>query len=353
MSLDDLRKRIDTIDDEILALLDQRATVAGDVARAKAETQAPTYDPERERRVLERLASKAARFPPEAIRSVYREVMSACLALQEPVKVAFLGPAGTFTHAAARELFGLAARYSEAATIEGVFDAVKRGEAKYGVAPIENSSEGPVTQAVDALVEGGVLIRRELVLEVAHCLLSTAPLTSIARVYSKAEALSQCRAWLAKNLASAQLVQAPSTTAAAREAAADPNGAAIASALASELYGLPVVRERIQDHEENATRFIMIATEDAPRTGRDKTSLVFSVRDGRGALRRVLEVFDDAEINMSRIESRPSKQKAWDYVFLVDVDGHREDANIARAMKELETRCPMVRMLGSYPKHGG
>jgi len=352
MSLDDLRKRIDSIDDEILALLDQRATVVGDVARAKQATHTATYDPERERQVLDRLASRAGgRFPREAIRAVYREVMSACLALQEPVKVAFLGPAGTFTHAAARALFGLAARYSEAATIAGVFDSVRRGDAKYGVAPIENSSEGSVTQAIDELIEGGVLIRRELVLEVTHSLLSLAPeLTGIARVYSHPQALGQCRAWLAKNLAAAQLVQTPSTAAAAREAATDPTGAAIGSALAGELYGLPLLRERIQDQEGNATRFVMLATEDAPRTGRDKTTLVFSVRDGRGALRRVLEIFDAHAINLSRIESRPSRQKAWDYVFLVDLEGHREDDGVKGALAALTEKCPMVRSLGSYPR---
>jgi chorismate mutase/prephenate dehydratase len=352
MSLDDLRKRIDSIDDQILSLLDARADVAADVARAKQGAQLPTYDPEREREVLERLSAKAGgKFPREAIRAVYREVMSACLALQEPVKVGFLGPAGTFTHAAARSLFGLAARYSEAATIVGVFDAVRRGECTFGVVPIENSSEGSVNDAVDELVQGGVMIRRELVLEVSQCLLTRAPgLTSIERVYSHPQALGQCRVWLAKNMAGAQRVQTPSTSAAAREAAADAAGAAIGSRLAAELYGLPVLRERVQDKSENATRFVMLAAEDAPKSGDDKTTLAFSVKEGRGALRRVLEIFDDNGINLTRIESRPSQKKAWDYVFLVDLEGHREDDNIGRAMALLGERCPMVQMLGSYPR---
>jgi chorismate mutase/prephenate dehydratase len=352
VSLDDLRKRIDSIDDRILALLDERAVVVSDVARAKSAAQSPTYDPERERQVLDRLSSKAGgRFPREAIRAVYREVMSACLALQEPLKVSFLGPAGTFTHAAARELFGLAARYAEAATIEGVFDAVVRGDATFGVVPIENSSEGSVNHAVDALLEGGALIRRELVLEVAHCLMSNAPgLTSIDRVYSHPQALGQCREWLAKNLATAQLVQTPSTAAAAREASNDARGAAIGSRLAAEIHGLPVLRDRVQDHAENATRFAMLATEDAPKTGDDKTTIAFSVKDERGALRKVLGVFDDEGINLTRIESRPSKKKAWDYVFIVDVEAHRDDTAVTRAMRELGVRCPMVKHLGSYPQ---
>jgi chorismate mutase/prephenate dehydratase len=353
MSLDDLRKTIDSIDDEILTLLDRRATVAADVAREKRASHVATYDPERERQVLLRLESKSGgRFPREAIRAVYREVMSACLALQEPVRVAFLGPAGTFAHAAARELFGLAARYSEAMAIDGVFDAVRRGDATYGVVPIENSSEGSVTHAVDALIEGGVLIRQELVLEASQCLMSSATgLTSIARAYAPPQAFAQCRVWLAKNLPGAQVVQMPSTTAAVREAIADANGAAIGSRLAAELHGLAVLRERIQDMEEEKTRFVMLATEDAPRTGEDKTTLAFSVRDGRGALRRALEVFDDEEISLSRIESRPSRQKAWDYVFLAELEGHRQDAHVARALAKLGEKCPMVRLLGSYPRH--
>ena len=353
MALDDLRRGIDAIDDEILALLEKRADIAREVARAKRDAHVATYDPEREREVLARLEAKSAgRFPREAIRAVYREVMSACLALQAPVKVAFLGPAGTFTHAAARELFGLAARYSEAGTIDGVFDAVRRGDAAFGVVPIENSTEGSVTRAVDALIDGGVLIRRELVLDVSQCLMSVATgLTEVARVYSHPQALAQCRVWLATNLANAQLVQTPSTSAAAREALADANGAAIGSRLAAALYDLPVLRDKVQDVAENATRFVMLATEDAPRTGRDKTSLAFAVHDARGALLRVLEVFDRNDINLTRIESRPSRQKVWDYVFLADLDGHREDENVRAALAVLDDTCPMLRILGSYPKH--
>jgi chorismate mutase/prephenate dehydratase len=353
MSLDDLRHRIDRIDDEILALLEARADVAREVAREKHALGSATYDPERERSVLARLEARSAgRFPREAIRAVFREVMSACLAVQEPVKVAFLGPVGTFTHAAARELFGLAARYTEATTIDSVFDAVRRGDAAYGVVPIENSTEGSVTPAIDALIEGGVFIRRELVLEIGQCLMSTAEgLTRIERVYSHPQALAQCRVWLAKHLAGAQLVQTPSTAAAAREALADAAGAAIGSRLAAELYGVPVLRDNVQDLAENATRFVMIATEDAPRTGRDKTAIAFAVHDEQGALLRVLEVFRDHGINLTRIESRPSKQRAWDYVFLADLEGHREDENVGAALTALAGKCPMLRSLGSYPRH--
>jgi chorismate mutase/prephenate dehydratase len=352
MDLDDLRHRIDTIDDEILALLEQRADTMAGVARAKEEDGLPAYDPERERAILERLAQKGTgRFPRESIVAVYREVMSACLAIQAPIAVAFFGPEGTFTHIAARQLFGLAARYVDAATIDGVFDAVRRSAVAYGVVPIENSTEGSVTHAVDALLEGGLFIRRELVLEIAHCLLSTADrLTAVERVYSHPQALAQCRGWLAKNLSGAQLVQTASTSTAAREAAADPAGAAIGSRLAGELSGLPVLRERIQDRTENATRFVMLAREDGPRTGADKTTLGFALRDEPGALRRALEIFDASGVNLSRIESRPSRRAAWEYVFLVDLEGHREDEAVARALRELRSRCESLTLLGSYPR---
>lgn len=272
---------------------------------------------------------------------------------QPDLPIAFLGPAGTFTHAAARELFGGAARYTEASTIHGVFDDVRRGRAIYGVVPIENSTEGSVTTAVDALIDGdGVVICRELLLEVNHCLMSFATCrTHITRVYSHPQALAQCRAWLATNLPGADLVQAASTAAAAREAAADISAAAIGSRFAAELNDLPVLQEKVQDLAENATRFVQLATEDAPRSGSDKTTVAFAVHDARGALRRVLEVFDDHGINLTRIESRPSRQKAWDYVFLADVEGHRDDDALRTALSILAERCPMLRSLGSYPRH--
>jgi chorismate mutase/prephenate dehydratase len=353
MSLDDLRRRIDSIDDQILTLLEQRAEVVSHVARTKQDRRLPVHDPEREREVLERLAGRGAgHFPREAIVAVYREIMSACLAMQAPVTVAFLGPEGTFSHIAARELFGLAARYVEATTIEGVFDAVRRDAAAYGVVPIENTTEGSVTWSADALLEGGLFIRRELVLDVSHCLLGHVDkLTAVERVYSHPQALAQCRAWLAKNLGGAQLVQTSSTAGAAREAAVDPGGAAIGSSLAGELAGLPVLRDNIQDRAENATRFVVLAREDAPRTGDDKTTLGFALRDEPGALRKALEIFDAEGVNLSRIESRPSRQKAWEYVFIVDVEGHREDLGVTRAVTRLRAQSESVTLLGSYPRH--
>ena len=354
MSLGSYRKRIDDLDDRLLGLLAERAEVAREIAEVKraAGNGGSFHDPEREDQVLERVQARGAGdFPKRAIRAVFREVISACLSLEAPMRVAFLGPEGTFSHMAARHLYGLAARYREASTIDGVFDAVRAGDAECGVVPVENSTEGSVPVTVDALIEGDLLIRQELVLDIAQCLLARNPsLTSIERVYSHPQPLAQCRMWLAKHLPQAQLVQTTSTTAAAREALNDEQGAAIGAALAAEIYGLDVLREQIQDRPENATRFLVLGTKDAPRTGKDKTTMAFSVREGRGALREVLGVFDDAGINLTKIESRPSRMKKWDYVFLADLEGHRLDVPVAGAIDALRVQCDMVKVLGSYPR---
>lgn len=353
MKLDELRRHIDEIDDRILALLKERAVVAENVAAAKmAANVAVFHDPEREREVLDRLEAKGAgTFPPKAIRAVFREIMSGCLSLEQPIRIAFLGPEGTYSHIAARQSFGTAALYREATSIEGVFDAVLRGDAVYGVVPIENVTEGSVASTLDTLLQSDLRIRQELVLDIAHCLLSRADrLTSIERVYSHPQALAQCRAWLSKYLAFAQTIPTASTAAAAREALADPAAAAIASRLAGELHGLPILRDDIQDRTNNATRFVVMARDDAPRTGNDKTSLAFSTPDETGALRRALSLFEGAGINLSRIESRPAGEEPWQYVFYVDAEGHREDPGLHRAIAELEAQCPLVKILGSYPR---
>jgi chorismate mutase/prephenate dehydratase len=354
--LGELRAQIDAIDEQILALLGERAKTVEQVAEAKRQAGLSSYyDPERERAVLARVINMGAgSFPRDAIRSVFREIMSGCLSLEAPITVAFLGPEGTFSQMAARHLFGLAARYREATTINGVFDTVRRGDALCGVVPVENSTDGSVTSTLDALVDGDLLIRQELILEVSYCLLGRAgALSSLERVYGSAQALEHCRLWLAKHLASAQIVQTISTSTAAREASADERAAAIGNKLAAELWGLEILNERIQDHLEHATRFVVLAEKDAPRTGADKTTLAFSLPDAgaRGALKRVLEVFDQAEVNLSRIESRPLGSRAWEYLFWVDVEGHRLDPAVAYLIEQLRTRCEIVKVLGSYPRH--
>ena len=347
------RKRIDTLDDEILDLLALRANVARDIAAAKRAAEVPVFhDPERERRVLDRLVQKGGkRFPPDAIRAVFREVMSACLSVEQPLRVAYLGPEGTFTQLAARRLFGIQARYRECATIDAVFEAVNSKDATYGVVPFENSTEGAVSMTSDALLEGDLLIRQEYILPVAHCLLSHATsLSRILTVYSHPQALAQCRSWLAKHLPRAQVVQTTSTAAAAREAQSDDRAAAIAADIAAEIHDLPIVRANIQDRPENATRFVVLGREDAPPSGHDCTTIAFGVKDQKGALRRVLSVLEDHDVNLTRIESRPSRSRAWHYVFLVDLEGHRKDPSVARALAAVQKSADFLKVIGSYPR---
>lgn len=356
MSLDDIRQRIDAIDNQLLDLLDQRAKLAQRIGREKRNSARSMHDPEREQQIFERLEERLGKsenssFPVKAVRPVFREIISACLSLEQELRVAYLGPPGTFTHMAARSAFGMAAGYIEATTIPGVFDAITRGAAHYGVVPIENSTEGGVTFTLDCLFDTEAQIRSEIVLDVAQCLIGRhEDLGRIERVYSHPQALAQCRDWLTHHLPRAQLVVSSSTSAAARDAAADDGAAAVASRLAAELTGLVVIRDNIQDHAQNATRFVVLAKEDAPPTGNDRTSIIFSTPDERGALRRVLEIFDEEGINLSRIESRPRRNEMWQYVFYTDLEGHRLDAPVVVALARLEAKCNMVKVLGSYPR---
>lgn len=347
-----LRDEIDAIDDALLALLEQRAALALDVAEAKQAANLPAYyDPERERRILARLGERVqGRLAAASVHAVFREIISACLSLQQPLRVAYLGPEGTFTQQAARALFGRAADYREAPTIAGVFDAVARGQAERGVVPIENSSEGSVAATLRALVQHELLIEREVLLDIRHQLLARASsLSDIVRVYSHPQALGQCAAWLQRNLPFVSLVHTRSTAAAVVEALGDACGAAIGSALAGDLYGLPVLVEHVNDEPDNATRFVVIAARDAARTGHDKTTLAFRLGDAAGALRRALEAFEREGINLSRIESQPSRERAWDYLFSCDLDGHRDDPPVQAAIARLREGGAWVKLLGSYP----
>jgi chorismate mutase/prephenate dehydratase len=264
-----------------------------------------------------------------------------------------MGPPGTFSHIAARAAFGVGPQYLETVTIGNVIDAVAQGSATYGVAPIENSTEGGVSATLDGLLEVDLMIRREFVIAVSQCLLGRQTLLEqVRRVYSHPQPLAQCRAWLVRNLPHAELVSTSSTATAAREAALDESAAAIGSRLAAEIYGLQVIRENVQDRPENATRFVVLAKSDAPPTGQDKTSLVFSTAHERGALRRALEVFDVEGLNLTRIESRPALGRRWEYVFFTDVEGHRTEPAVQRALEKLREGCSTVRILGSYPREG-
>jgi chorismate mutase / prephenate dehydratase len=352
--LPELRQAIDALDDELLRLLNERARLVQAVGTIKAQLKQPFYVPERERQILERLAAaNAGPFPTEALRPVFSEIISACLSLEHPLRVAFLGPEATFTHMAARTRFGLSARYVPAATVAGVFAEVDKGSADLGVVPIENSTEGVVNSTLDVLIDSELCITAEIATSVSHCLLTRAgTLDGVQKIYSHPQALAQCRHWLSSNLPNVAQIEVASTALAARLAKDDPVAAAVASELAGQLYDLKVARHKIEDEVRNVTRFLVVGREPAPPTGRDKTSILFSLKDSAGVLFRVLQPLADAGLNLSRIESRPSRKKLWDYVFFIDVDGHAGEPGVQSALAALQSRCEFVKVLGSYPRAG-
>jgi len=354
LKLPELRQAIDTLDDELVKLLNERARLVQEVGKLKAQLKQPFYVPERERQILERLqAANAGPFPTEALRPVFSEIISACLSLEHPLRVAFLGPEATFTHMAARSRFGLSARYVPAATVAGVFTEVEKGVADLGVVPIENSTEGVVNSTLDVLIDSELCITAEIATTVSHCLLTrSGTLDGVQKVYSHPQALAQCRQWLSANLPNVAQIEVASTALAARLTRDDPVAAAVASELAGHLYDLKIARQKIEDEVRNVTRFLVIGREPAPVTGRDKTSILFSLKDEAGVLFKVLQPLGDAGLNLSRIESRPSRKKLWDYVFFIDVDGHASEPTVQSAIGALKERCEFVKVLGSYPRAG-
>ncbi len=353
MDLPALRSAIDGIDDEILRLLNERAKLVGQVAELKERMQVPFYVPSRERAIVDRLAGKnGGPFPTEAIRPVFQEIFSACLSLEKTVRVAYLGPEATFTHMAVKRQFGLSARAIPMGTISGVFDEVARGLADFGVVPVENSTEGVVNHTLDTFLVSELKISAEIVMAVDHCLLLRGGLElgEVERVYSHPQGLAQCRRWLTANLPRATLVEAPSTAEAARLARDDARGAAGASELAGKLFDLVVARRGIADVAQNVTRFLVIGSRQAEPTGRDKTSILLELGDQPGILYKVLEPFARRGINLSKIESRPSRRRPWEYVFFVDIDGHQRDAEVAAAIDEVARACSSLKVLGSYPR---
>jgi chorismate mutase/prephenate dehydratase len=353
MDLANLRAAIDRVDDQILELLNERARLVAQVADLKERMQVPFYVPSRERQIVDRLAAaNAGPFPGEAIRPVFQEIFSACLSLEKTVRVAYLGPEATFTHMAVKRQFGLSARTIPVGTIAGVFDEVARGGADFGVVPVENSTEGVVNHTLDTFLGSDLKISAEIVLEVSQCLLvrPALELVQVERVYSHPQGLAQCRAWLAANLPRATLIESASTSEAARLARDDARGAAVASELAAKLYDLQVARRSIADVAHNVTRFLVVGQLQAEPTGRDKTALLVELGNEPGTLYRALEPFARRGVSLSKIESRPSRRRPWEYVFFIDIDGHQRDPAVAEAIAELGRTCPLMKVLGSYPK---
>ena len=347
-----IRAQIDRLDRQVVRLLNARLKRAQRIGALKRGAQTRIYVAEREADVLRRVAA-ANRGPlkPAALQSIYREIMSAALALEQPLCVAYLGPEATNTHAAALRKFGSSVEYRPMATLADIFTAVEKSEADYGVVPVENSTEGSVRDSLDLFVESPLKIVAELHQEIEHTLLSRAPLAKIKKIYSKDQALAQCRRWLQRNLPHAQLVDVDSTALGVQMAAKEKGAAAIAPRLAGERYGVPVAATQIQDLKHNTSRFVFLGREasGSAGSGHDKTSLLVSLHHEPGSLLHALQPFNRRKLNLTRIESRPSRLRPWDYIFFLDVTGHYENPAMQAALKELSKRCPLVKWLGSYP----
>lgn len=349
--LEELRKRIDEIDDRLLKLLEERVSVAIEIGKLKKKEGISFREKDRENQILERLIKNGS-LSKEAISSIYREIFGLCLKMQEEPKIGYLGSLASFTHQAAKLRFGSINNLIPLDSILSIFTEVGKARVDYGVVPIENSTSGIVSETLDMLIYSNLVIVDEIYLKISHCLLSKETDTSkIKTLYSHSQAFAQCRGWIAKNLPHCELVETLSTSHAAARAREEAKGsAAIANKLAGECYKLNVLKEGIEDFPENTTRFFVIGKEQGKPTGKDKTSILFSVKDRPGALHDMLEPFVKEGINLTKIESRPSKIKPWDYMFFIDFEGHIEDEKVKCVIDELENLCNYLKILGSYPK---
>jgi chorismate mutase / prephenate dehydratase len=355
MEISDYRRRIDALDAEILRLLNERAELARRIGAAKHREDRPAFAPAREREVLERVGSLTeGPLSREQAQSIFREVISACRALERHLTVAYWGPPASNTHVAARRRFGSQVEFLEAGSVAEVFLAVERGAADFGVVPVENSTEGVVAPTLDRFLQSDLSICTEVYVPIHHNLLSkAASLDGLRRVYTMFQATAQCRDWIARHLGHVELVDTTTTARGAELAAQDPEAGAIANTAAAERYGLNVLAENIEDNPRNRTRFWVIGRLQPGPSGRDKSSLLFSVPHTPGALVRALSVLADHGVSLTFIESRPTKQNPWEYVFFVDVQGHAgegPDTPLCRALEAFGERCLFMRVLGSYPE---
>ncbi len=353
IEIERLRARIDAVDDAILAQLNERAALVAQVGQAKQAEGSAVYEPTRERRIVERLrAGNPGPFPDAGIAPAFREIISATRSLEESIRVAYLGPEGTFSHQAAREHFGALAVLCGVASISDVFAAVESGRAQLGIVPVENTTEGVVTQTLDAFGEREVTVCGERVLRVSNALLSkSGRLEDVRRVISHPQPLAQCRRWLDQQLPGVEREEMASTAAAAQRAAEEPVCAAIGSLLSAEVYGLAVIAASIEDRRDNSTRFLVIGGDPPPPSGRDLTSIVFTIRrDEAGALFRLIEPFAREAVNLTSIQLRPIKGKPWEYLFFIDCEGHRSEAAVHRALEGAARVAHSTRVLGSFPR---
>lgn len=347
-----LRDGIDRIDGEVLRLLSERARLAQRVGEIK---HGNIYRPEREAQVLRRIAqTNPGPLPEAAVRTIFREVMSACLALEQPLKIAYFGPAGTFTESAAKKHFGSAPTFTPGLTIDDVFRAVEAGQVDYGVVPIENSTEGSVGRTLDQMLTSPLVICGEIQMGIHHNLMTKAStLVGLKRLYSHAQSLAQCHEWIDRHLPAIGRVPVASNAEAARMAAQDPEACAIAGEAAARLYELDILAANIEDDPNNTTRFVVLSTHDAGPSGRDKTSFVCSAQNRPGAVHDLLTPLKEHGVSMSRFESRPARgfgNSRWEYVFFIDIDGHRTDPAVAAALDDLRGCVGFLKELGSYPR---
>ncbi|MFC2060922.1 prephenate dehydratase [Elusimicrobiota bacterium] len=350
----EIRKKIDEIDTKINELLDSRAKLARDIGRKKEETNKPVFSPSREKEILNKiiLNSKSSKqgFPVEAKMNIFNEIFAASRSLQKELSISYLGPEATFTHLAAVRQFSAGSKYISVSSISQVFREVEKRRADYGVVPIENSTEGIVTHTLDMFMNSDCKICAEMLMEISHYLLSKEEdLSDVDKIYSHPQALAQCGMWLEENVPHIQVIEVSSTALAAKNACIEKGAAAIASSMAAKEYELNILEKRIEDISENITRFLVIGNEIAEASSEDKTTIMFSIKDRVGALHDMLVPFKKHSLNLTKIESRPSRAKAWEYVFVIDFKGHIDDDDAKAAVSELEKDCVFLKVLGSYP----
>ena len=347
-----LRVQIDAIDRQLVELVSRRAQLAAEVGRQKLVAGSPVYRPEREAEVMRSVAAlNPGPLSGPSLEAIFREVISACRAMERPLAIAYLGPPGTFSELAAQRQFGSAVRLQPCVSIDEVFQTVEAGRADYAVVPVENSTEGAVSRTLDLLLTTGLRIVAELSVPVQHHLMSLGgTLEGIKRVLVHPQALAQCLTWLNQNLPGLERVQVASNAEAARQASLDPAAAAVAGESAAPLYGLQIIARQIQDDPQNRTRFVVLGLQDCLPTGNDKTSLILSVHNRAGAVHDMLTPLATHGVSMTRFESRPARTGAWEYHFYIDVEGHAGDPPVAAALAELQQACAFFRNIGSYPR---
>ncbi len=352
MSLEKFRKQIDKIDLQLVELLNKRAEIVVEVGKLKNVSDRPIYAPDREKAVFEKIAkANKGPLPDKALAAIWRELMSGSFFLERPLRIAFLGPQGSFSHTAAMLKFGQSVEYESVADIRSIFDEVSKGHSDLGVVPIENSAGGGVSESLDAFIDTDVMICAEVYMTIHHNLLANCPFEKIDKVYSKPEIFAQCRNWLSTTFDEAKTISVASSARAAQMAAEEEYAAAIGSQMASELYDLKIICENIEDIANNVTRFLVIGKEDAKPTGDDKTSLLFSTAHKTGALVDVLEVFREYGLNLANIESRPSRKREWEYYFFVDFLAHKKQEHVQKALDAVRQHCLQLSVLGSFPRN--